>query len=223
MEDEPPEGHAEAAGAAAEPSAEAAPLPPPLIDEWLSRSDHRDTVAATVPGEPTAVFAVARRLDLLDDFALRVLLWAWDAPPRLLDWYRGVKRERPSRAAVSFDALSGGERGVILLAEEASAASGRHEIVLGAAGRLWPPGPVSRELTPDQFRAADVPADVRAVVGLRAEPASEGRSRVVVEVRVAAVGRRARLPLRASWAAAGPVTGVVRRRALERLKHEFGG
>ncbi len=223
MEDEPPEGQAEAAGAAAGPAAGAVPLLTPLIDEWLPHPEHRDVVATTVPGEPAAVFAVARRLDLLDDFALRALLWAWDAPPRLLDWYRGVKRERRSRAPVSFDGLPGGEHGVILLAQEASAESGRREIVLGAAGRLWPPGPVSRDLTADQFRAADVPADVRVVVGLRAEPASEGRSRVVVEVRVAAVGRRARLPLRASWAAAGPVTGVVRRRALERLKHEFAG
>ncbi len=219
MEDEPPEGQAEEAGAAADPAAGAAPL----IDEWLPRPDHRDVVAATAPGDPAGVFAAARRLDLLDDSALRALLWAWDAPPRLLDWYRGVKRERPPRAPVSFDALAAGEHGVILLAEEASAESGRHEIVLGAAGRLWPPHPVSHALTADQFRAADVPADVRAVVGLRAEAASGGRSRVVVEVRVAAVGWRARLPLRASWAAAGPLTGVVRRRALERLKHEFGG
>ena len=209
-----------------EPSPEGQPgqTPAPgglLIDDWLPEFDVRDLATATLRGSPARAFAAAREMNVLDDSLIRGVVTLREAPLRMLDWYRGVKRAPTAPALVTFETLARGERGFVLLGEDACSPDGRHEVVLGAAGRLWTAHPVFRALTADDFRAYNVAGDARAVLGLRTEPTADGRSRVAVEFRVAPIGRAARLAFRAYWTAIGPASGLVRRRVLDRLKQEF--
>ncbi len=209
-----------------EPSPEGQPgrTPAPgglLIDDWLPEFDVRDLATATLRGSPAHAFAAAREMNVLDDTLIRGVVSLREAPMRMLDWYRGVKRPPTQPGLVTFETLARGERGFVLLGEDACSPDGRLEVVLGAAGRLWTAHPIFRALTADEFRAYDVAGDARAVLGLRSEPAADGRSRVAVEFRVAPIGRAARLAFRAYWTAIGPASGLVRRRALDRLKQEF--
>ncbi len=206
------------------PDAQSGQTPAPgglLIDDWLPQFEVRDVAATTLRGSPARVFAAAREMNVLDDSLIRGVSTLREAPLRMLDWYRGVTRAHPAPGLVTFETLARGDRGFVLLEEDVRSPDGRHEVVLGAAGRLWTARPVLRALTADAFRAYDVDGDARAVLGLRTEPAADGRSRVAVEFRVAPIGRGARLALRAYWTAIGPASGLVRRRALDRLKREF--
>lgn len=55
---------------------------------------------------------------------------------------------------------------------------------------------------------------IRAAFDLRAEPLSDGRSRVITETRVAADDERSRRQFRFYWLAIRPFSGLIRRRYL---------
>ena len=132
-----------------------------------------------------------------------------------------MKRAPAEHSRFSLDTLAQSDSGFVLLAEDDGAASGRREVVLGAVGRFWAPKATFEAVPAEAFRAYDVGGEARAVIGLRAEPAEAGRSRVTFEIRVAPIGRRARLSFRAYWLGAGKLSHVVRQRALRRLKEEL--
>lgn len=205
----------------AEQAAEATQPRGPLIDEWLPAYEVRDVATTSVRGSPEVAFATARELDFFDDSVIRGLFSVRQTPGRVLDWYRGVKRESEERSPFSLDTLAGDDSGFILLAEDDGARSGQREIVLGAVGRFWRPRAVFRDVPAEEFRSYAVSGDARAVIGLRAEPAEEGRSRVVFEIRVAPIGRGARFAFRAYWLGVGKLSHTVRKRALRRLKQEL--
>jgi hypothetical protein len=90
------------------------------------------------------------------------------------------------------------------------------EVVLGIAApaELFP-----KELLQDAagWREWDRPNSLKAAMTWRAEPAGEGRSRLITETQVEAIDESARRRFRVYWLVVGPFSALIRRRWLAQI------
>jgi hypothetical protein len=124
-------------------------------------------------------------------------------------------RRSPGSTLTLDDLVRGG---FVILEEE----PGR-EIVLGLIGRFWSTkGPI-RRVEPAEFAAYDETGMAKAAWNFRVEPISEERSVVITETRVRCTDDGGRRKFLLYWAAIGPFSAVIRRRALSLIRQDAEG
>jgi hypothetical protein len=177
-----------------------------LIDSFMPVFDvfERHHVLVDAPAEQT--YRAVRRVDLGRSAPIRAL-FAARAIPALLR-----RRPRGSRSMTLDDLIDGG---FVLLAEEPP-----REIVLGVVGTFWRPTGGIRRIEPVDFAGFHEPGQAKATWNFRVESVTDGRSVVYTETRVRCVDGATRRKFLLYWAAIGPFSGIVRRRALRLIKSD---
>jgi hypothetical protein len=177
-----------------------------LIDRYLHEYDvverHHELVLA--PAEKT--YEALRSVDLSRSRLVRGLLAARGLP-------RLVRGRRSKPGSLTIDDLL--RAGFVWLDEE----PGR-ELVLGVIGTFWKPGGGVRRVEPAEFAAFDEPGLAKAVWNFRVLPDGSGRSFVTSETRVRVSDEATRRKFLLYWAAIGPFSGLIRKRALRLVKRD---
>jgi hypothetical protein len=178
-----------------------------LIDPFLPEFDVAERHAVTVNAPAERTWEAVRRLDLSRSPAIRLLLAA-----------RGLTRPRGQRrrATMTFDDFT--RRGFVLL-EQADGV----EMVFGIVGRFWKPRGGVLRLDGDGFASFDQPGYAKAVWNFRVEPRGDHRSVVWTETRVRCTDEASRRKFVLYWAAIGPFSGIIRKRALALAKRDAEG
>jgi hypothetical protein len=181
-----------------------------LIDPYLPEFDVAERHAVTVNAPAERTWEAVRRLDLSRSRSIRLLLAARGLT-------RPRRRSRPGRrATMTFDDLT--RQGFVLL-EQADGV----EKVFGIVGRFWKPSSGVLRLDGDGFASFDQPGYAKAVWNFRVEPRGDQRSVVWTETRVRCTDEASRRKFVLYWAAIGPFSGIIRKRALALAKRDAEG
>jgi hypothetical protein len=181
-----------------------------LIDRYLPDFDVHERHHALVDAPPDRTYEAVRRLDLSRSKTVRRLLAARGIPGTVR------KRRRPGRTTLTIDDLVRG--GFVVLEEEPGS-----EIVLGVVGRFWRAKDAIRRVGPAEFAAYAEPGMAKGAWNFRVEPISDERSVVITETRVRCTDDEGRRKFVLYWAAIGPFSAVIRRRALALIKQDAEG
>jgi hypothetical protein len=158
------------------------------LDAWLPAATIRTQQRRSSTAPPDRLWECARAVRLSDTRTLG----------RLVRW-----RIPGTDAGLTFDHLLRDYPFTLL--EE-----GEQLLVSGLCGRIWTLArDYPRLQAPAAFRDWREPGTVRVLIAHWLEPATDGRTEVVSEARVAAVDRAAALRLRALWVVVGPFAQLV--------------
>jgi hypothetical protein len=167
----------------------------PLIDEWLPEFDVGERHDIAVPVAPERALELALSTPVASDRIVRTLLSARGMVARTETIERFFLAHR-----------------FVVLARVPT------EWVVGAVGAVWRPrGGLVRLDDAEAWRAADVPATIKAAADFRAERIPGG-SRLTTETRVKAMDDRARRAFRLYWLAISPFSALIRRRWLRAIQ-----
>jgi hypothetical protein len=103
--------------------------------------------------------------------------------------------------------------GFVILAQEPP-----REIVLGVVGTFWKPIGGVRRVDPSEFAALSEAGEAKAAWNFRVESVTDGRSVVYTETRVRCADEATRRKFLLYWAAIGPLSAYIRRRALHLIR-----
>jgi len=177
-----------------------------LIDRYLHEYDVVERHHELVLADAERTYGAVRSVDLSRSRLVRGLVAARGLP-------RLVRGKRSASASLTIDDLLRG--GFVWLDED----PGR-ELVLGVIGTFWRPGGGVRRVEPAEFAAFDEPGLAKAVWNFRVLPDGEGRSFVTTETRVRVPDEATRRKFLLYWAAIGPFSGLIRKRALRLVKRD---
>lgn len=165
-----------------------------LTDHYLPEWDVRSSHHTLVDADPASTFRAVKEIDLAESTMIRLLFKARGLPGQRLT-LRTLERV-----------------GFIPLEERPDS-----EFVLGIVGKFWTPSGDLQRLTPDAFRAFDLPGFAKSTWSFSVVP--EGaKTRLYTETRVFCTDDRSRRFFRLYWFVVGPFSGAVRRRALRIAK-----
>ena len=165
-----------------------------LIDHFMPHCDVIKRYEITVDAGPSETLAAIRNIDLGADWLTGLLL-------RM----RGMRRP-----ATGWRELE--ERGFVQLGET------NHEVLVGIVGRFWTPGGGVRRLPAEEFVEFNEPGQAKATWNFAVEEITAGRTRLTTETRIQCTDLSSRRRFRAYWTLVGPLSGVIRVRALRRIK-----
>jgi hypothetical protein len=171
-----------------------------LIDGFMPVFDVSERHHILVDAPADRAYQAARRLDLGRSAPIRAL-FALRGIPSLV---RG--RARGSRSMTLDDLIRGG---FVLLAEDPP-----REIVLGVVGTFWKPTGGVRRVDASEFAELSDDGEAKAAWNFRVESVTDGRSVTYTETRVRCADESTRRKFLLYWAAMGPFSGYIRRRAL---------
>jgi hypothetical protein len=177
-----------------------------LIDGFMPVFDVSERHHVLVDASAESAYQAARGVDLSKSRPIRAL-FALRGIPSLV---RG--RSRGSRSMTLDDLIRGG---FVFLAQEPP-----REIVLGVVGRFWKPAGGVRRVDASEFAALGEPGEAKAAWNFRVETVTDGRSVVYTETRVRCADEPTRRKFLLYWAAIGPLSGYVRRRALHLIRSD---
>jgi hypothetical protein len=175
-----------------------------LIDEFLPVHDFSKRYQIGVAAPIDKVYAVVRRLDLTEAHLLRVLFWLRSVPARL----QGKKPLGATLADLQ-------ELGLVVLGEAPP-----RELALGFVGKLWTASGEIVKVDPKDFRSFARPGFAKAVWNFTLAPASDGRTRLATETRVACLDDASRRKFRRYAFFVGPLSGATRCDALRACKRQ---
>jgi hypothetical protein len=176
-----------------------------LIDGFMPVFDVSERHHVLVEAPAEEAFRAVRRVDL-----------ALSAPIRALFAVRGIpallrRRPRGEKRSMTLDDLI--RAGFVLLAEEPP-----REIVLGVVGTFWRPTGGVRRIEASDFADFSEPGRAKAAWNFRVESVTDGGSVVFTETRIRCADEPTRKKFLLYWAAIGPFSGLIRRRALNLIR-----
>jgi hypothetical protein len=175
-----------------------------LIDGFMPEFDVSERHHVLVDASPESAYRAVRAVDLGTSRPIRALFALRGLP--------SILRGRPGawRSMTLEDLIRGG---FVILAQEPP-----REIVLGVVGTFWRPTGGVRRVDPSEFAALSEPGEAKAAWNFRVESVTDGRSVVYTETRVRCADEPTRRRFLLYWAAIGPLSGYVRRRALHLIR-----
>lgn len=182
---------------------------PVLLDGYLPEYDVSECHACVVDADVETTWAAVRGADLSRIGPVRALLAARAVPGRL----RARTRGEPAPPTPPFTFADMPRVGFALLVD------GPAEIAFGSVTRPWEIGdeqPVA--IGPDTFAAFDQPGYAKVAFAIRTDPYGPHRTLVLTETRVATTDARSRQRFASYWRVAGPVSALIRRMILRRVK-----
>lgn len=165
-----------------------------LIDQFMPEWDAVKSHEIIVEATPSDTLAAVRKMDLGGDWLVAALL-------RI----RGFRR--PPRG---WGGLA--EAGFIQLGETDC------ELLVGIVGRFWTPSGGLRPLSPAEFAAFGEPNHAKATWNFAVATLDNGFTKLSTETRILCTDDHARRRFRAYWRTVGPFSGLIRMRALKRIK-----
>ena len=165
-----------------------------LIDDFMASWDAVKRHEIRVKATPAETLTAVREMDLGSDRLIGALLKM-----------RGLRRPATGWAGLV-------ESGFIRLGET------DRELLAGIVGRFWTPGGGVRRMPPEQFVEFDEPGHAKATWNFAVEELGNGATRLTTETRILCTDRRARRRFRAYWTVVAPFSGLIRSRALRRIK-----
>jgi hypothetical protein len=178
------------------------------LDELMPYFDVRARYETRVDASPERARRALREVDFSQMPLTRLLMGL-----RTLGW-----RRRKARAS--------------LTPEERLRASGfvpiptgsEEETLMGVVGRFWrPDSGVVHGLTAEGIVAFEKPGYAKALWNFTVTPEPSGGTRLATETRVLALGNSARWKFRTYWFVVGPLSGLIRKEMLRRVKQRAEG
>lgn len=168
-----------------------------LLDRFIPHGDFAERHEIGVDATPEAAWQAVRHVDLGEDPIIRALLML-----------RGM---RPTKRMTLDDAS---HFGFVMLGEEPGA-----EIVVGVVGKFWRPTGNVHRISAEQFTRFDEPRFAKAAWNFRVV-ARGARCIVLTHTRIVCTDADARRSFRRYWLLIRPFSGLIRRRALYRIKRD---
>jgi hypothetical protein len=169
-----------------------------LLDRFIPHGDFSERHDIGVDAPATTAWNAVRNVDLGEDPIIRGLLKL-----------RGM---RPGKR-LSLDDVS--QFGFVMLGEEPGV-----EIVLGVVGKFWRPTGNVHPIEAERFTRFDDEGFAKAAWNFRVIERNPSRSLVVTHTRVVCNDAGARRSFRRYWLFVRPFSGLIRRRALSRIKRD---
>lgn len=189
-----------------------------LIDELLPDFDETIVEHLVVDAPLDVVFSAVRTMDFLEVSSpmMDAAMFVRALPERIGRKMRGDEAPPPESATLAdmFDG-PGSElfTGWVGLAEDAP-----HEIVFGAAGKVWQPEIEWKALRAEEFAGFDEPGFAKIAAGFSLREYGEGRTLLTYEARTANTDEESTRRFRRYWWLVHVFVGVVLRAALRTAK-----
>jgi hypothetical protein len=176
-----------------------------LIDRFMPEFDVSEHHVTRVHAPAARAYEAARHVDLGGSKVVRGLFAACGIPSAIKH-----RRRSPPRT-MTLDDLVG--EGFVWLAQEPP-----NELVLGVVGSFWHASGRLFHLDPSDFEPFDRHGFAKVAWNFRVLPLDETRAIVTTETRVRVPDDESRRKFLLYWAAIGPFSGLIRRRALALIK-----
>lgn len=175
-----------------------------LIDGFMPEFDVSERHHVLVDAPVEYAYRAVRGVDLGKSGPIRALFALRGIPSLVRGRPRGVR-------SMTLDDLIRG--GFVLLAEDPP-----REIVLGVVGTFWKPTGGVRRVPASEFAELSDHGEAKAAWNFRVESVTDSRSVVYTETRVRCADESTRRKFLLYWAAIGPFSGYIRRRALHLVR-----
>jgi hypothetical protein len=169
-----------------------------LIDRFVPHGDFSERHDIGVDAPPDKAWNALRDVDLGQDWIIRGLMIL-----------RGMK---PGKRLTLNDAP---RLGFVMLGEEPGV-----EIVVGVVGKFWRPTGNVRPIEAERFTRFDEVGFAKAAWNFRVIERGPGKSLVVTHTRIVCNDPASRRSFRRYWLLIRPFSGLIRRRALYRVKRD---
>lgn len=166
-----------------------------LIDRFVPQGDFAERHEIGIDAPPEAAWDAVRNVDLGADAVVR--------------WLMRLRGMRPAKTMTLSDVS---RLGFVLLGEEPGV-----EIVVGVVGRFWRPSGNVVSVEAEKFTRFDDPGFAKAAWNFRVIRGAR-KTIVVTHTRVVCTDDDARRRFGRYWRLIRPFSGVIRRRALYRIK-----
>jgi len=175
-----------------------------LIDEFLPVFQFRERHELVTKAKPAALLNAVFLPGVMEDPLARLFIRLREVPDRWLRRRSGLAG-RPGFGIDDF----------MILGRDTD-----HEIAFGLVGRFWQRdyGLVALAQPKLQFAGFSEPGLAKLVLNFSTEALADGRTRLMTETRVYCVDRSAVRRFRPYWWLIRPVSGLIRRRLLARIR-----
>jgi hypothetical protein len=183
-----------------------------LIDRFLPAFDVTEVHQVEVDAPPEIVYDAIRQADLHDP-VIDVLFTLRELPTRLAERMRGIPTPRTPEI-FTFEGLAKRDMPWMLLAEDRGS-----QLVIGSVGKFWRVDYGWRPMPAEDFASFNEPGYAKLAISLSLWP-TYGATQLHYEARIATTDVTARAHFRRYWRLIRLGDGIVRHRALGRIKAE---
>jgi hypothetical protein len=175
------------------------------IDDYLPVYQFKERHEVFVDKTPAALLDVVMDPEVATDPWMRTFIKIREFPARLLDKF-GISGALKNQAPFGIDNF-------LMLGRNAD-----HEIVFGLLGKFWRPdyGIVSVP-SPAEFHGFNQAGVAKLVLNFSAKVMDDGRTKLTTETRIFCNDRQSTIYLTLYWCLIRPISGLIRRRLLDRI------
>jgi hypothetical protein len=180
--------------------------PPHPLDRWLGHWQFEEVHALRIRATPAACLDAAEAVDPAGDALIQAAMALREAPGRLTEALgrAGALRQRPRFGLQDFVALG---------------RDGDRSLCHGLVGAFWRLGyGLCPQASAAAFARFEAPGVAKLGLSFHTEPDGPGHTRLVTTTRVMCPDADSLRRFRAYWWLIRPVSGLIRRRLLQRIR-----